>query len=68
MPAALKIFLWSFVAGITGGYVGLRFCFWIVERWFAHLPFAPVLAMVFTVAIGVSSAVTAGVLMGKRAR
>ena len=68
MPPALKIFLWSLFTGLVGGYVGMRVCFWIVERWFAHEPYAQVLGLILTLAIGVSSAVTAGVLMGKRPR
>jgi hypothetical protein len=68
MPTALKIFLWSLFAGIGGGYLGMRLCFWIAERWFPREPFAMGLAMLFTGAIGVASAVTAGVLMGKKAK
>lgn len=68
MPNALKIFLWSLFAGVIGGYVGMRLCFWIVVRWFPNEPMAGVLAGVFTLAIGVASAVTAGVLMGKNAK
>lgn len=68
MPNALKIFIWSLFAGIGGGYVGLRVCFWIAAHWFPRAPMAEVFALIFTLAIGVASAVTAGVLMGKRAR
>ena len=68
MPTALKIFLWSLFAGIGGGYLGMRLCFWIAERWFPREPFAMGLAMLFTGAIGVASAVTAGVLMGKKTK
>jgi hypothetical protein len=68
MPNALKIFLWSLFAGLGGGYLGMRFCFWVVERWYPREPMAAGLALLFTGAIGVASAVTAGVLMGKRAR
>ena len=66
MPTALKIFLWSMFTGIVGGYAGMRFCFWIAERWFPREPMASAVALIFTTAIGVASAVTAGVLMGKR--
>ena len=68
MPNALKIFLLSLIAGLGGGYAGMRICFWIVERWFPREPMAAGFAMLFTLAIGVASAVTAGVLMGKRAK
>lgn len=66
MPNALKIFLLSLIAGIGGGYAGARFCFWVVERWFPREPMAGGVALLFAAAIGVASAVTAGVLMGKR--
>lgn len=68
MPNALKIFIWSLVFGVGGGYVGMRVCFWIAVRWFPREPMAEVFALIFTLAIGVASAVTAGVLMGKRDR
>lgn len=68
MPTALKIFLWSLFAGLAGGYAGMRLCFWIAEHWFPREPLAAGLAMLFTGAIGVASAVTAGVLMGKKTK
>lgn len=68
MPTALKIFLWSLFAGLAGGSVGMRLCFWIAEHWFPREPLAAGLAMLFTGAIGVASAVTAGVLMGKKTK
>ncbi|MDP1822703.1 MAG: hypothetical protein Q8L48_05660 [Archangium sp.] len=68
MPTALKIFLWSLIAGLAGGYVGMHVCFWVAQHWFPREPMAGIVAVLLTGAIGVASAVTAGVLMGKRAR
>ncbi len=42
MPNALKIFLWSLIWGVAGGYVGLRVCFWIAAHWFPRAPMAEV--------------------------
>ena len=68
MPNALKIFIWSLFAGLSGGFVALRLGAWIAERWFPREPLAMAVALILTAGIGVASAVTAGVLMGKKAR
>lgn len=68
MPTALKIFIWSFIAGLSGGFVALRVGAWIAERWFPREPMAMAVALICTAGIGVASAVTAGVLMGKKQR
>ncbi len=68
MPNALKIFLWSLFAGLGGGFVALRVAGWIAERWFPREPLAMAIALICTAGIGVASAVTAGVLMGKKQR
>lgn len=68
MPNALKIFLWSLLAGVGGGYLGARLSFWVVEHYFPREPMAAALALVATGGIGVASAVTAGVIMGKQQR
>jgi len=68
MPKALKIFLSSLLFGLAGGYAALRLSFWIVERWYQGDTVAAVLALIATGSIGVATAVTAGVLMGKAER
>lgn len=68
MPRALKIFLASLLFGLAGGYVALRLSFWLVERFYPHEPIAGAFALLATGSIGVASAVTAGVLIGKKDR
>ncbi len=65
MPAALKIFLWSLVAGVGGGYAALRVGTWLAERFWTGNPMALGVVILATGAVGVASAVTAGVLIGK---
>lgn len=72
MPLALKIFLLSLTTGLGGGYVGLRIGFWLALR---YLPpddmrelYAGMIAIVACASVGVATAVTTGVIAGKRSK
>ncbi len=66
MPVALKIFIASLVGGIVGGYLALEIGSWVVGKFFADVPMAYGLVLLATGALGVASAVTTGVLIGKK--
>jgi hypothetical protein len=68
MPKALRIFLWSLFAAFVGGTIAFRASFWLVEKFFPHAPYAPGFALLATLGVGIASAVTAGVVMGKNDR
>lgn len=68
MPDALKIFLTSLIAGLVGGYAALRVGTWIVARFFPNEPMAPYVLLLMTPAIGVATAVTTGVMIGRNKR
>jgi hypothetical protein len=68
MPNALRVFLGSLLFGVLGGYGTLRVGTWVVERWFSQDPLAFAVTLLATGAVGVASAVTAGVMLGKRDR
>ncbi|MDP1918516.1 MAG: hypothetical protein Q8L14_19870 [Myxococcales bacterium] len=65
MPSALKIFVLSMLAGLVAGAVTLRFGLWVVERYFSREPMAFLFVLVATLSVGVASAVTSGVVMGR---
>jgi hypothetical protein len=66
MPGALKIFIASLVGGLLGGYVSLQLGSWLAGKFFADSPLALGIVLLATGALGVASAVTTGVLMGKK--
>jgi hypothetical protein len=66
MPIGLKIFLWSLLAGVGGGWAALRVGFWVADRFWRGEPLAVGGAVLASLAVGVASAVTAGVLIGKK--
>jgi hypothetical protein len=72
MPAALKVFLWSLVAGFSVGGFTLKAIFWIGARWAdgdqERLGWVMVNSVVLSVAFGVAAAVAAGVVAGKKLR
>lgn len=68
MPDALKIFVTSLIAGLVGGYVALRLGSWIVQRFFPHDPMAMYVVFLMTPAIGMATAVTTGVMIGRTKR
>ncbi len=68
MPEALKIFLVSLFSGLTGGYFALRIGSWVVEHFFSTNPLAQYLLLLMVPAVGVATAVTTGVLVGRNKR
>lgn len=65
MPGALKIFLFSMVSGLVSGAVTLRFGLWVVERYFPREPMGFLAVVIATLGVGVASAVTSGVVLGR---
>lgn len=72
MPLALKIFLLSLTTGLGGGYVGFRVGFWLALKFVPDSEMKDVytvmIALISCAATGVATAVTTGVLAGKRAK
>ncbi len=68
MPDALKIFIISLITGVLGAYAALRVGTWLAERFFPREPMAFGVVVLATAAIGMASAVTSGVLMGRSKR
>lgn len=68
MPDALKIFLVSLFSGLTGGYVTLRIGSWVVQHFFPSNPIASYVLVLLVPAIGVATAVTTGVIVGRDKR
>lgn len=72
MPLALKIFLLSLTTGLGGGYVGFRVGFYLALRFLPESEmkeiYSGLIAVIAAAAMGVASAVTTGVLAGKRAK
>jgi hypothetical protein len=70
VPVALRVFCSSLFVGLVGGYGAFRVAFWLGLK-FLRGEYAEALAMALAVlaalSVGVASAVTAGVLAGKRA-
>ena len=70
-PLALKVFACSLIAGVAGGYGAYRLAFFLAQK-FLSGEYAEVLAVVIAMgsalAVGVASAVTAGVLAGRAAQ
>jgi hypothetical protein len=71
MPLALRVFFFSLLAGVGGGYVAFKVAFFIAMK-FARGDYreavAMVIALVAALLIGGCSAITAGVLAGRRNR
>ena len=65
MPSALKIFILSMLSGLVAGAVTLRCGLWLAERFFPREPMAFAAVMLATLSVGVASAVTSGVMMGR---
>jgi len=68
MPSALRIFVSSLLAGAVGGWATFRFGTWLVERFLDESPAAFAALILGTALVSVASAVTAGVVLGRRAR
>lgn len=71
MPLALKIFLASLTTGVGGGYVGFRVAYYVAMKYLEgdyREGMAALIALGAAVAVGIASAVTTGVMMGKRAQ
>jgi hypothetical protein len=68
MPDALKIFITSLIAGLAGASAALRLGTWIVQRFFPHEPMAMYVVLLMTPAVGMATAVTTGVLVGRARR
>jgi hypothetical protein len=68
---ALKIFLCSLLAGAGGGYLGFRFAVWVALKFLKGenaQPIAVLIGFAAALAVGVCSAITAGVLAGRAAK
>ena len=72
MPRALKIFGLSLLAGVVGTFAGTRIGWWIgtgfMMRELVDFFGAGAFGIVFGLAFGAASAVTTGVVLGKRLR
>jgi hypothetical protein len=71
VPLALRVFACSLIAGLAGGYGAYRLGFYLAQK-FLRGEYAEVLAVLIAIgsalAVGVASAVTAGVLAGRAAQ
>jgi hypothetical protein len=67
MPAAMKVFLWALLGGLSTGYLAFRLVFMLPNGWWDR-PERLVFAFVLAAASGVAGAVTAGVVAGKKLR
>ncbi|HEX4622722.1 MAG TPA: hypothetical protein VH208_14255 [Myxococcaceae bacterium] len=69
LPVALKIFFFSLVCGVGGGYVGFRVAYWLALR-FLRGDYAELLAILIAalgaLLVGASAAITGGVMAGRR--
>jgi hypothetical protein len=69
IPVALKIFFFSLVCGVGGGYLGFRIAYWVALR-FLKGEYAEVLAILIAalgaLLVGGSAAITGGVMAGRR--
>jgi hypothetical protein len=70
LPLALRIFLWSLLAGVASAYGVFRLVLVVMDRYFQRVDpvLAAMLAVLLSLAVGMASAVTAGVVAGKSAR
>ena len=68
MPEALKIFLVSLFSGLAAGYFTLRIGSWVVQYLFPGTPIAQYVLLLMVPAVGVATAVTTGVLVGRNKR
>ncbi|MFL5318716.1 MAG: hypothetical protein ACJ790_03600 [Myxococcaceae bacterium] len=71
MPLALKIFLMSLLTGVGGGYAGFRVAWYLAMRYGEgeyKEGIAILVAIAGAAAVGIASAVTTGVMMGKRSK
>jgi hypothetical protein len=66
MPEALTIFVLSMAAALAGAMLTSKLGLWLVERFFPREPMALALVLVATGLVAIGSAVTTGVVLGKR--
>ncbi|MDX2009983.1 MAG: hypothetical protein SFW67_07335 [Myxococcaceae bacterium] len=66
MPDALKIFLFSLIAAFAGAAFTSKFGMWLVERFFPREPMAVAAVLLASGLVAIASAVTTGVVMGKK--
>jgi hypothetical protein len=70
MPPALRVFLWSLFSGLVSGAFAFRAILFFATRWAGEDEYRQMLAVFLSIvgalAVGVSGAVTAGVMAGKR--
>ncbi len=69
LPDGLKVFLLSLLAAAFGGYTAFRLAFWLAMKLISgehKEALALAVAVLSSLLVGVASAVTAGVLSGKR--
>ena len=71
VPVALKVFFFSLLAGVGGGYGAYKLAVFIALRFlkgeYAEM-MAVLIGLVAALAIGICSAITAGVLAGRATR
>jgi hypothetical protein len=68
-PVALKIFFFSLLCGVGGGYLGFRIAYWLALRFLSgdYAEFLAILiAMLGALLVGGSAAITGGVMAGRR--
>ena len=69
IPVALKIFFFSLVCGVGGGWVGFRVAYWLAMR-FISGEYAEVVAILVAalgaLLVGGSAAITGGIMAGRR--
>jgi uncharacterized membrane protein YraQ (UPF0718 family) len=71
LPIALKIFLWSLVWGLAGGYLAFRVAVFIALRFIEgehREVMANLIGLLVGWLLGICSAVTAGVMAGRSAK
>jgi len=68
MPTALKVFFWSLICGLLGGFAAFKLALFIalkvIEGEHAEI-FAHLIALLAAALVGICSAITAGVMAGR---
>jgi hypothetical protein len=68
LPMAMKVFFWSLLAGVGAAYGVFRLVLIVIDRYFQRVDpiVGAMLAVLLSLSVGMASAVTAGVVIGKR--
>jgi len=70
VPLAMKVFFLSLITGVGTAYGAFHVAMWAVMKYWEGQPepVAVIVAVLASVVVGISSAITAGVLVGRATR